>query len=161
MNRHLLIVANAFYVTSGALGLASIPGFLYFGWMALRLRMLEPGPSSAADASPDSLIGLLVLGARAFGSVFRVVGAAGQWVTTALAIVFFVALLVAGGLFLTGRGLQAHAGWARLMASLFACGIMLSSLVAMMVVRRGLFPLCAALTAAGVYAIWVMVRRFA
>jgi len=161
MNRHMLIISNAFYVASGALALPSVPGFLYFGWVALRMRMLPSPPSTEAAASPDSLIGLLELGARAFGSIFRAVGAAGQWLTTVLAVVFLLALLLSGGLFFTGRGLQAHAGWARMMAILFALGMMLLSLVAMVVARRGIFPLFASVAAGCVYAIWIMLRRFA
>jgi hypothetical protein len=160
MNRHLLIVSNAFYIASGALALPSIPGFLYFGWVALRMRMM-PAPSAGEAPSPDSLVGLLEIGARIFGSVFRAIGAAGQWMSTILAVLFFLGLLLASALFYTGRGLQAHSGWARFMASLFACGAILSSIGAMAVVRRGLFPLCASAVAAGVYAIWVMLRRFA
>ena len=160
MNRHMLIVTNAFYVASGALALPSLPGFLYFGWVALRMRMM-PAPPPGAAPSPDSLVGLLEIGARVFGGIFRAIGAAGQWVSTVLAVVFFMGLLLAAFLFFTGRGLQAHSGWARFMASLFAGGAILSSLAAMAVVRRGLFPLCAAAAAAGVYAIWVMLRRFA
>ena len=33
-------------------------------------------------------------------------GAAGEWLTTVIAAVFFLALLLAGGLFLTGRGFR-------------------------------------------------------
>ena len=160
VNRHLLIVTNAFYVASGALALPSIPGFLYFGWVAVRMRMM-PTPSAGATPSPDSLVGLLEIGARILGGIFRAIGSAGQWVSTALAVVFFLGLLLACGLFFTGRGLHAHSGWARFVASLFACGAILSSLVAMTVVRRGLFPVCASVAAAGVYAIWVLLRRFA
>jgi len=86
--------------------LPSIPGFFYFGWAALRMRMLTPAPSTAAVANADSVIGLIETGARLFGSVFRMLGAAGEWLTV-IAAVFFLALLLAGGLFLTGRGIQA------------------------------------------------------
>src|SRR5882672_1907873 len=99
MNPHLPIVVNAFYGAAAILALPSIPGFLYFGWAALRMRMLTPAPSTGAVANADSVIGLIETGARVFGSVFRMVGAAGQWLTTVLAAVFFLALLLAGGLF--------------------------------------------------------------
>ena len=56
---------------------------------------------------------------RVFGSLFRYAGASGRWVVTALEAVFLLALLVAGALFFTGRGLQFHAGWARVVATLF------------------------------------------
>jgi hypothetical protein len=89
------------------------------------------------------------------------VGDAGQWLSTALAIVFFLALLLAGGLFFTSQGLQAHAGWARILAGLLAFGMMLTALVAMAILGRGLLPLFAALAVVCAYAIWAMLLRFA
>jgi hypothetical protein len=123
MNRHLLIVAGGFYVAASAIALPALPGFLYFGLGAVRLRMLTPAPSTAASTSPDAMIGLIEMFARILGSLFRFAGAAGQWMMTALAALFFLALLVAGTLFFTGRGLQVHAGWARVLATLLLSGI--------------------------------------
>jgi len=161
MNPHLPIVVNAFYGAAAVLALPSIPGFLYFGWAPLRLRMLTPAQSTPRMAPPDPMIGLIETGARVFGSVFRMVGAAGEWLTTALAAVFFLALLLAGGLYFTGRGIQAHAGWARVLASLFVFVLLLTSLVAMLSVRRSVAPAFAFIAAACVYATWVLARRFA
>jgi len=161
MNPHLPIVVNAFYGAAAALALPSIPGFLYFGWAALRMRWLTPAPPAGAAANTDSMIGLIETGARVFGSVFRIIGAAGEWLTTVLAAAFFLGLLLAGGLFFTGRGIQAHAGWARAIASLVVFALLLTSLVAMLAVRRSVAPAFAFIAAACVYATWVLLRRFA
>jgi hypothetical protein len=160
MNRHLLIVAGGFYVAASAIALPALPGFLYFGLGAVRLRMLTPAPSTAASTSPDAMIGMIEMFARILGSLFRFAGAAGQWMMTALAALFFLALLVAGTLFFTGRGLQVHAGWARVLATLLLSGMLLVSLGGMLSLRRGLFPALAPMAAACIYAIWVMLRRF-
>src|SRR5215470_6800508 len=131
MNRHILIVGNAFYGAAAVLALPSIPGFLYFGWAALRLRTLGPSRPAPRMATPDPMIALIETSARVVGSLFRVVGTAGEWLTTVLAAVFFLALLMAGGLYFTGRGIQAHAGWARAMASVLVFGLLVTSLAAM------------------------------
>ena len=56
---------------------------------------------------------------------------------------------------------QAHAGWARAIASLVVFALLLTSLVAMLAVRRSVAPAFAFIAAACVYATWVLLRRFA
>jgi hypothetical protein len=156
-DRHLLFVANGFYVLAAGLALPSAPGFLYFGWAALRIRMLSP-PPAAAGTSPSPAVRMIEAGANVFGAFFRFIGTAGEWVFTALAIAFFLALLAALILFLTGRGLHADATWARILAGLFSAGFLLASLGAMLALRRGWMPLIALAAAGPVYTIWTLVR---
>jgi hypothetical protein len=151
-DRHLLFVANGFYVLAAGLAIPSAPGFLYFGWAALRLRMLSP-PPAAAVTSPNPAIRMIEAGANVFGAFFRLIGAAGEWVATALAIAFFLAMLAALILFLTGRGLRADATWARILA-----GFLLASVGGMLALRRGLMPLTALAAAGSVYTIWTLLR---
>jgi hypothetical protein len=91
MSRHLPTVANAFYIAAALLGLPALPGFLYFGFAALRLRLLTPA-STAVSSSPDVMVNLIETGARIFGSVFKFIGDAGQWVITAFTAICFLIL---------------------------------------------------------------------
>jgi hypothetical protein len=160
MSRHLPTVANAFYIAAALLGLPALPGFLYFGFAALRLRLLTPA-STAVSSSPDVMVNLIETGARIFGSVFKFIGDAGQWVITAFTAICFLILLLAGALFLIGRGLHAHAAWARAVGALFVLSTLLVSLVGMLSLRRGGWAISSSLVAISTYATWVLLRRFA
>ena|SRR5438552_8516168 len=99
---HLPIVVKAFYAAAA------------FNSRIFLFRLGGPAHAHAYAGAVDSGSGQCGLGdrtdrdgARVFGSIFRMLGAAGEWLTTVIAAVFFLALLLAGGLFLTGRGIQA------------------------------------------------------
>ncbi len=108
------------------------------------------------------MVDLLETGAHVFGKAFEFLGAAGEWILTALAVVLFFVSLFSVVLFLTGRGLHRRQVWARILATLFALWLLLISLVGFLSIGRSaqsLLPLLAA--AASVYVLWALWRRFA
>jgi hypothetical protein len=56
VNRHIPIVANAFYTLALLLGLPSLIGSLYFGFAVLRMYLASPAPRPAASAESSSAI---------------------------------------------------------------------------------------------------------
>jgi hypothetical protein len=66
--------------------------------------------------------------------------------------------LLAVALFLTGRGLHADAGWARIMGGVFSAGFLLFSLAAVVAVGGILRTPAAVLAAGSGYSIWILLR---
>ncbi|MEO7649915.1 MAG: hypothetical protein ABIZ80_05570 [Bryobacteraceae bacterium] len=162
MNSHLSIVANGFRVVGVVLGLPSLLAFLYFGWASVRMHLLTPAPSSASSADPGSLTDLIETAGKIFGGFFRILGAAGHLVAIIITVIAFIVLVTSVLLFFTGRGLQEHSAWARIVASLLAMWMLFVSVVAVLSMRREAAALLPLLMAAGSgYSVWVLFRKFA
>ena len=160
-DRHLPIVANAFYALSAVLGVPALAGCLFAGFSAFRLHVNET-PELGTSRSPDGAIRLLETGAHVVGKAFQFMGAVGEAIIIGIAIVLFFVSLLAVVMFFTGRGLHRRQGWAKIFASLFAFWLLLTSVVSFLSLGRSamsLLPLLA--TSASVYALWALWRRLA
>src|SRR6266404_3692019 len=105
-NRHIAILANGFYGLAAALGLPSLIGSLYFGFVALRLYMATPAPRSAGPIdSSNSLTSALDLTTRMLSAIFGFIGAVGDAVARGLTAAFVFVLCIAITMFFIGRGL--------------------------------------------------------
>ena len=160
-DRHLPIVANAFYAVSAVLGVPALVGCIVAGFTAFRLYQTKT-PELGTSRSPDGAVDLLVTGAHVFGKAFQFMGDLGEWMIMGVAVILFFVSLLALVIFLTGRGLHRRQGWAKIVASLFAFWLLLTSVVSFLSLGRSsmsLLPLLA--TSVSVYALWALWRRLA
>ncbi len=163
MNQHLVTLANSFYVGAALLGAPSLLYSFWYGFFRLRLWM-APATSSDSFASvknPDAF--LLILGgiARGIGAAANFLGAVSQGILAMLAVLSAVGLTLALALFLTGRGLHAHAGWARATGGVLMGVLFLVALASLTVFRGPLALVSATVVAASAYAAWMLWRGFA
>jgi hypothetical protein len=160
-NRHILYVANAFYGVALLLGIPSLAGTLYFGLAALRSYLATPASSSSPPTGgSNSALDLLDLAVRSAGAVFGFIGAVGDAVIRGLAIASAAVLLLSLTLLFTSRGLQAHAGWARVVAGMVLVFLLLATLLAL--ASSGSKSLTALILASGSsYGLWALWKGFA
>src|SRR5689334_19035134 len=119
-NRHIAILANGFYSAAAALGLPSLIGSLYFGFVALRLYIATPAPRATAPVdTSNSLTSALDVTTRILSAIFGFIGAIGDAVARGLAAAFVFVLCIAITMYFIGRGLHAQAGWSRVAAGFF------------------------------------------
>lgn len=159
MDRHLQIVANAFYLGSAILAIPGIAGFLIAVVQWLRGFAL-PATSPEVPRNADNMLKLIDGAARIAAAPFRLLAWAGQWVMLIVAIVSVLVLIMAVILFFTGRGLHLNQIWAKYSASIFLfalCSSWFSSSVALRKSPLLLIPLSGA--AACVYGLWALWRR--
>ena len=159
-NPHILNVARAFKGISLLLGIPSLAATLYFGFAAITLYLSTPAKRSAPpQASGNSALDLLDMAARAAGAAFGFIGAVGDAVVRGLAIASLAVLLFSLTLFFTSRGLQAHAGWARVVGGMMLTVLFLIALLALVSSgSRGLFALL--LASVSGYVLWALWRGF-
>jgi hypothetical protein len=163
MNEQVVSIAKGFRVTGIAFGLPSLVAFLYFGvgWLTMRLHPSPPASSNPVDL--NSPVGLLEGGARLVGGAFRVLGGIAEGIMAGLAVASLCILIFSGALLLTGRGLGAQAGWARVVACLLmGLSTLVSGLIFLSVTRRGLLgmlALCVSLMSG--WALWTLWKKFA
>jgi hypothetical protein len=164
LNRHLLIVANAFRTVGLLIGIPSLLVFLWLTALKLELAWLKPDPSvqSASEAvniGRDGIVGIVVGIGTVIGKGFEFFGNAAGWIAGVFEIVAAAITLACACLFFTGRGLALHAAWARIAAGVTASGFLLISFMAMTALRRGaafaLIPI-----GVSIYMLWVLIRRF-
>jgi hypothetical protein len=164
LNRHLLIVANAFRVVGFLVGIPSLLICLWLTALKLQLFWLKPDKSiqtrgEAINIGRDGIVGIIVAGATVIGKGFEIANSAAGWIAGILDIAAAILALAGACLFFTGRGLVLHSTWARIAAGFASAGFLLVSLTTMTALRRGtgfaLIPIAAAL-----YMLWVLIRRF-
>lgn len=165
MNPQLITLANSFYVGAALIG---VPSLVVAGWYAfIRVRLWVAPPVPVGDSfsgvkNPDAILMILGGFAKGVGALANFIGTIGQGILSILAVIASVGLVLAVVLFLTGRGLHAHAGWARAVGGGLMGFLLLTSLFASVAVFRGPLALAAfALAAASGYAIWTLWRGFA
>jgi len=146
-------VALAFCAGAAILAVPAMAGLLFALTLGIRLWRQPATPASAPVRNPDAI--LLMLGGitRVATAIGGVVGFAGRLLAIVLTLASVVALLVAGVLYATGRGLQEHEDGARGLAAAITGGLLLMSGVSLTMARRLWRLLCVALIAAEVYAL--------
>lgn len=126
----LSTLATGFAVTGAAIGIPSFAVLLLYAANAIRNRLNAGKPSgSNFGENPDALLLLLKGMTAAIGALDRAAGSLGQFVLSGLAIIASVGLVFAIACWFTGRGLHAHANWARVSAVILLVLAMLPSLV--------------------------------
>ncbi len=160
LDRHLSIVANGFRAAGFVLGVPSIAALLFLSWAWISLRPGHPLVAPTTDIGKYGLIALLSSGAYGVGKVFEFFGGATRWVAGMLAVLSFCTTLFSASLFYTGRGLMAHALWARLAGGILTFGLLLLSFAGMMSLPRGGAWISVLFAGLATYAMWVLGWRF-
>jgi hypothetical protein len=162
MISHLMIIAVGFRLTGALLGIAAIAALVDFADTALMMHRLPPDTSTALDVGTYGLVGLLHNGARGVSkAMYAFLTGPGLWFIAFLAFLALLILVVAIVLYFTGRGVGHHAAWARFMAILISIGLAATSCAIALLIRRELVPFALAPIALSLYALWVLIWRFA
>lgn len=162
MIRHLLIVAIGFRFAGMLLAVASTTTLVDVAGTWFEIRRLPPpeiGPP--LDLKTYGLVGLLHNAARGFGYGVHAMAGLFSILLVVLAVTAIFGLLVAVLLYLTGSGIGRHAIWARIVAILTASLLALASCAVMAVMRRDHAPFAALPIGISLYALWVLIWRFA
>jgi hypothetical protein len=162
MIRHLLIVATGFRLAGILLGVASMTALMDVTETWLYIRQMPPvetGPP--LDIKTYGLVGLLSNAARGFGYGLHALAGLLSIIMAIVAVAAAFALLVAVLLYLTGSGVGHQANWARFVAILISIALGFTSCAIMVAIRRDLAPLAALPIGFSLYALWVLLWRFA
>lgn len=129
-------------------------------WFEIR-RLPPPEIGPPLDLKTYGLVGLLHNAARGFGYGVHAMAGLFSILLVVLAVTAIFGLLVAVLLYLTGSGIGRHAIWARIVAILTASLLALASCAVMAVMRRDHAPFAALPIGISLYALWVLIWRFA
>ncbi len=151
-------LATSFSAIGLVIGAPSLTVLVVHLANAIRLR-LASGTASGTNFGdhPDALLLMLKGLTETVGALGRLAGSLGQLVLNGLAILAAAGLVVGIACWLTGRGLNAHAPWARASAFILILGAMLPSLLLTLslhntgrVLMLGIVILCAF----GIHTLW-------
>jgi len=157
---HRLIVARGFRIAGLVIGVPSSLAAIGLGGGAFVAGSGSGHKPEHLDISTYGIVGLISNAANGVGGVLSFLNGVAAWVFGLIAVLAIAAALFAGLLYLVGRGLNASAPWARLVAGLMTGMLTFHSLVALALLRGGARLVDAVLLAALIYVMWVLVRRF-
>ncbi len=155
------IVANFFRAVGLLLGSGAIVLLVMFGGSLFDLNRPPPDPSHPLSVQTYGIVGLIQNGAIGLSKMLGFLGEVGLWVGVLMTVVSVVLLIVAIILFVTGSGVAAHAGWARVVAAFFSLLVLLLSAIVMVNLPRGEMIVPGVIAAAALYTIWVLGWRYA
>jgi hypothetical protein len=160
--RHLLIVACGFRLAGILLAIASITTLVDVAdtWLEIR-RLPPPDVGPPLEIKTYGLVGLLHNAARGFGYGMHALAGFFSILLVVLAVAATLGLLAAVLFYLTGSGIGRHAIWARIVAIIIAALLALASCAVMAVMDRGNAPFAALPIGLSLYALWVLIWRFA
>lgn len=149
-------LATAFNIAGTLIGIPSLAVLLLYAINEIRMKLSSAPSASSFGDNPDALLAVLRVMTETIGALSRFAGAIGQFLFNGLAIVAGVGLLLAIALWLTSKGLQANANWARVSAfALLLLALIPSLLLALSMqnLPRLLMLLVAAICGLGLYAL--------
>jgi hypothetical protein len=160
--RHRLIVAGAFRVAGFVVGVPSLlatlgctVGAILFGAGS------APNHSPYLDTKTYGPTGAMANGAHAIGDIFTFIGTLASAILVVMAIAALAATLFGLLLYVTGRGLKVAAAWARIVAGLVSVLTLANCLIALSALTNDGKVVVGLLVAGLLYALWVLVWRFA
>lgn len=109
-------LAAAFNVAGSLIGIPSLAVLLLYAINEIRSHLSAAPTATNFGDNPDALLSVLKAMTETVGALSRFTGALGQFLFNGLAMIAGVGLLLAIALWLTGKGLQANANWARVSA---------------------------------------------
>ena len=131
--------------------------FLFSGTAFPGLYFRGAQPATGYSGGPAPLIDFIVAGARMLGSVFDFFSEVAMIASAGVAAVSLVLLTLPIAMFYTGRALEGHQPWARVVGMILIAILLLISLGGMMVLGRTV-AFAAILTSS--YALWVLGWRY-
>lgn len=112
----LTSLATTFNVAGSLLGIPSLAVLLLYAINEIRSRLTAAPPATHLGDNPDALLYVLKALTETVAALSRFTGALGQFLFNGLALIAGVGLLLAIALWLTSKGLQTNANWARVSA---------------------------------------------
>lgn len=128
-------LARLFSVGGAALGLPALAYLVLYAGLVLHQRWHRPAPATAFGPNPDAVLTVLQGLTQVVGGAARLAGSLAQVVLDMAAAAAGVAFVLGLAAWLTGRGLQAQAGWARVSGGALLAVLLLAALVATLSLR--------------------------
>jgi hypothetical protein len=161
MDWHRRVMALGFRFVGFLLAMTSLVVLEEAGYSAYVVHNAPPADNSAPlDIGKYGLVGLLTNGAQVAGRAVHTLSFAAAWVLTAVAVVAFVAFLLAVLIYFTGGGISRQRGWARVVGVLLSLGLALVTIPAFFVVDRGAIPIVAVPAVLSLYTLWALIWRY-
>jgi len=161
LRNHRLIVAMGFRVCGWLLGAPMLAALVGLTVSAFALHhAAAPDASKALDIKAYGLFGVLASGARDVDHVLAWLAGAAAWVAFALAVVSLVGVAMGVLFYVTGRGIDRRATWARILAVLISLWVLLSAAATAAALPRDLALLAALPVGVSLYVLWVLIWRF-
>ena len=124
MNWHRRVMALGFRFAGFLLAMTSLVVLEEAGYSAYVVHNAPPPDNSAPlDIGKYGLVGLLTNGAQVAGRAVHTLSFAAGWILAAVAVVAFVAFLLAVLIYFTGGGISRQRGWARVVGVLLSLGL--------------------------------------
>ncbi len=163
--RHLWIVATAFRLAGITLAICAILALADLASTTVVTHQLPPSETGKPlDIGTYGIIALITDAARGFGWFVNALAGVVSIILVAFAVAAALALLLGVLLYFTGRGISRHARWARVVAMLMCTGFVLAAgsiTPALWSARQEVAPLAALPIGFCLYALWVLIWRFA
>lgn len=153
----LTSLATTFNVAGSLIGIPSLAVLLLYAINEIRSRLSAAPTATNFGDNPDALLYVLKAMTETVSALSRFTGALGQFLFNGLALIAGVGLLLAIALWLTSKGLQANANWARVSAfALLLLAILPSLLLALSLhnLPRLIMLLIVAICALGMHALF-------
>jgi hypothetical protein len=157
---HRLIVARGFRIAGLVIGAPSLLTAIALGAGAFLAGSGSGHRPQHLDVSTYGLVGILSNAADGVGGVLSFLNGLAAWAFGLLAVLALLTALLAGVLYLVGRGLKASRPWARGLGIAMMALLTFHSLVGFALMRGGPRLLDGLVLAAAVYALWVLGWRF-
>ena len=125
----LTSLATTFNVAGTLIGIPSLVVLLLYAINEIRSRLSAAPTATNFGDNPDALLSVLQIMTEAVSALSRFTGALGQFLFNGLTLIAGVGLLLAVALWLTSKGLQTNANWARVSAFALLLLAMLPSLL--------------------------------
>ncbi len=109
-------LASVFSFAGTIIGIPSLTVLLLYAINEIRHRLSVAPTSTNFGDNPDAILLTLKVMTDALGALANFVGSVGQTLFTGVALIAGAGLLLAIALWLTSRGLQVNANWARVSA---------------------------------------------
>lgn len=123
------LLASVFKFGGAAVGLPSLVVLVLYAIHTVRQRLAAPTPETNFGDNPDGVLLVLKGMSQVIGTAANLAGSIAQIVFDMAAAAAGAGLVLAITCWLTGRGLQADATWARITASMLLAGVVLVALV--------------------------------
>lgn len=154
----LATLAQLFCISGTLLGLPSLAVLTLYTFHVLRLWLTKPVPDAEPVKNPDAILLILDGMTRGLGAAAKFMGAISHALLSGLAVVACVVLVIAVAFFVTGRGLQTGASWARASAFLLVGVTLLTAALAALSfhgILRGAALLLVIGCALALHALWI------
>lgn len=123
------LLATLFSTVGALVGVPSVALLAFYAFQQVTKPDVNATAATHFGSQPDAILLMLKGMTQAIGALAGAASSVAQWLFNALAVVATVSLVLAIACWLTGRGLGAHAPWARVSAAVVLALALLPSLL--------------------------------